>query len=179
MKKQLALATATLVAVFVAAPVARASIVNPLTFNAAMNPALAVDPTLAPPANDGTHDFAVGGFEGELMEHVGFSAQSGPQGQAPSGHVSLTYANGLKGRWRVTCLAVEGKDAVMGIVPTEAPPSNAAFEGLLAVHDGGPGAAGDTYAFFELPPSICALAVGHLTTFEVPIMRGDILVHDN
>jgi hypothetical protein len=91
--------------------------------------------------------------------------------------VSLTYAKGLKGRWRVTCLAVEGKDDVMGIVPTEAPPSNAAFEGMLAVHDGGPGAAGDMYAFFEFLPGLCALVVGQVT-FEIPIMSGDILVHD-
>jgi hypothetical protein len=176
MKKQLALATATLVAVFVAAPVARASIVNPLTFNAAVNAAQAFDPTVAPPANDGKHDFAVGGFEGAFMEHLGFSAQSGPQGQAPSGHVSGTYAKGEKYRWRVTCLAVEGKDAAIGLVATEAPPSNAAFEAVFTVHDGGPGAAGDLYAFFEYPASKCAEGVG---AAFVPIKSGDILVHDN
>jgi hypothetical protein len=65
----------------------------------------------------------------------------------------------------------------MGLVPTEAPPSNAAFEGILVVHDGGRGA-GDMYAFFEYPPTKCAEVVGHIP-FEVPIMSGDVLVHDS
>src|SRR5947209_4268941 len=64
MKRLFAVTTATLAGVLLAAPLAHASIVNPLTFNAAVNAAQAVDPTLAPPANDGKHDFAVGGFEG-------------------------------------------------------------------------------------------------------------------
>ncbi len=126
MKKLLAVTTATLAGVLLAAPLARASIVNPLTFNAAVSAAQAVDPTLAPPANDGKHDFAVGGFEGIEMERVGFSAQSGPQGQAPSGHVSGTFAKGEKLRFKVACLEVEGNKARIGIVPSEAPPSNAA-----------------------------------------------------
>jgi hypothetical protein len=102
MKKPPALATASMAGVVLAAPVAHASIVNPLTFNAALQEAQAVDPTLKPPANDGKHDFAVGGFEGAFMEHVAFSAQSGPQGQAPSGHVSGRDAIGGKYRWEVT-----------------------------------------------------------------------------
>jgi hypothetical protein len=96
MMKPLALATATLAGVFLAAPVARASIVNALTFDAAVEAAQLVDPTITPPANDGKHDFAVGGFTGLGTEHIGFSAQSGPQGQAPSGHLSGTYAKGEK-----------------------------------------------------------------------------------
>src|SRR5438105_12033420 len=170
MKKQLAVTTATLVAVFVAAPVARASIVNPLTFNAAMQAAQAVDPTLAPPANDGKHDFAVGGFEGVLMEHVGFSAQSGPHGQAPSGHLSETFAKGEKYRFEVTCLVVQGNLAHIGLVPTEAPPSSAAKEEVLVVVDGGPGPAGDEYEFTAEKASECALEIAHLVT---PIMSGD------
>jgi hypothetical protein len=44
--------------------------------------------------------------------------------------------------------------ARIGIVPSEAPPSNAAGkEGALYVEDGGPGPAGDAYAF--IPEEAC------------------------
>jgi hypothetical protein len=178
MKKLLAITTATLAGVLLAAPMAHASIVNLLTFNAAVTEAQLVDPMLAPPANDGNHDFAVGGFEGIFMEHWGFSAQSGPQGQAPSGHLSATIADGAKGRWEVTCLAVEGKDAAIGLVPTEAPPSNVAEELVLVVHDGGPGPAGDKYASLIAHASECARFL-IFSPLGSPIMSGDILVHDN
>src|SRR5919201_434471 len=90
MKKLLAIAAASLTAVVFAVPVARAGIVDLLTFQSAVDAAQAVDPTLDPPPNDGAHDFAVGGFERANGAHTGFSAQSGPLGENPFGHVSST-----------------------------------------------------------------------------------------
>src|SRR5438309_11379047 len=95
MKKLLAIPAATLTAVLLVAPVVRASIVDLLTFHAAVGAAQAVDPTLNQPATDGGHDFAVGGFERNFLPqsggHTGFSAQSTPNGDNPSGQVTSTF----------------------------------------------------------------------------------------
>ena len=83
MKQLLAVAAALLVAVFVVAP-----------------------GTVGARSNEGAHDFAVGGFERGSGAHTGFSAQSGPSGEDPFGHLSSTFPGGPQQRYDVTCLAV-------------------------------------------------------------------------
>jgi hypothetical protein len=180
MRKFVALAVAVFGVVFLLASgtASAGSIVDLLTFQSAVDAAQAVDPTLAAPANDGSHDFAVGGFEraNVAMSHTGFSAQSGPQGQAPTGHLSSTSSTGLKERYDVTCLAVFGPDAAIGLVPTNSPPTNAGTERVLAVHDGDlPGGGGDLYTFWFTSASNCQFYVG--LAFFAPL-SGNIVVHD-
>jgi hypothetical protein len=173
----LAATAAATVAVLVPATV-RATIVDALTFQSAVDAAQAVDPTLQAPSNDGQHDFVVGGFTRANVEmsHTGFSAQSGPHGQAPSGHLSSTSDTGLKERYTVTCLVVDGQDAAIGLVPTDTPKSNTATQQVLAVHDGGPGGTLDTYAFYQDNANDCPQWL-HECTFFTPL-NGNILVHD-
>src|SRR5205085_1108030 len=61
-----------------------------LDFESATDALQAVDPTIDPPPNDRSNDFAVGGFQGERNNNVGFSAHSGPLGENPQGHLSET-----------------------------------------------------------------------------------------
>jgi hypothetical protein len=159
-----------------------AGIVDLLDFSAAVEAAQAVDPTIASPQNDGEHDFTVGGFErtgANINSHVGFSAQSGPQGQEPKGHLSATNSmTGVKERYDAICVAVAGPNAAVGLVPRDAPPDNAATPRILAVHDGGlPGGGGDLYAFYLFPPTAtnCVFFVGGAVFIPE---SGNILVHD-
>jgi hypothetical protein len=177
MKKLLVLVAAGVVAGVLVAPV-RADIVDLLTFQSAVNAAQAVDPTLAAPTNDGNHDFTVGGFDEQFGGHVGFSAQSGPRGQGPQGHLSSTDdATGLKERYDVVCVAVSGQDAALGLEPTSSPKDNSGTPRILIVHDGRlPGGGGDRYAFSLADPTKCAAFV-HGGAVVVPV-TGNILVHD-
>jgi hypothetical protein len=188
LKKLIVVTAAALTAVLLVAPAVRATVVDLVTFQAAVDAAHAVDPTLTAPSNDGNHDFAVGGFERSSTPtnggHTGFSAQSHPNGQAPSGHVSSTFdsspaspAPGVKQRWDVVCLAVAGNEAAMGLVPTKSPRDNTAPITVLAVRDSGmPGGAGDEYAFYNgADPTDCAT---YVTGAVFEILHGNILVHD-
>src|SRR3954468_7462901 len=111
-------------AVFVVAPSATAF--DPLEFPAAVDALNTYSPdSIAPPTNDGAHDMAVGGgqhgvnFIGECSNkfgncvNEGFSAQSGPSGEDPKGHVSATYStpSPFKLRGPVLCLDVHGNQA--------------------------------------------------------------------
>src|SRR2546428_4585866 len=80
---------------------------------------------MAAPTTDGGQDMAVGGGQhgadfipncsnsnGNCVNE-GFSAQSGPSGENPKGHVSATFLvpNPFKLRGPVTCLDVNGNHA--------------------------------------------------------------------
>jgi hypothetical protein len=171
-----------LAVVFLVAPgTVSATIVDLLTFQSAVDSAQAVDPTLAAPTNDGAHDFAVGGFQRASGAHTGFSAHSGPLGENPFGHLSSTLDPGVfQQRYDVTCLAVAGNHASIGLVPTNAGSNDATLETILVVVDSGlPGGTGDLYAF-DVTPGVqaqnCALDVA-LTPPFMPL-SGNILVHD-
>lgn len=133
-------------------------------------------------------DFAVGAFERASTPtnggHTGFSAQSGPNGQSPSGYLSSTFdsspaspAPGRIERYNVVCLAVSGSDAAIGLVPTGSPSTNAGAPRVLAVHDGGlPNGGGDLYTFYtDTAPSDCASRVGE--ALFTPL-TGNIVVND-
>jgi hypothetical protein len=108
---------------------------DPLEFPAAVDALNTYSPDrIASPTNDGAHDMAVGGgqhgvnFIGECSNkfgqcvNEGFSAQSGPSGQNPQGHVSATVSAGTtfmyKLRGPVTCLDVHGNQAFMLVTQT-------------------------------------------------------------
>ena len=69
----------------------------------------------------GGHDFAVGGFQGVGgVNKVGFSAQSDANGANPSGYLTQTIPQGRKDNFTVTCLAVNGNHAAIGLTAANA-----------------------------------------------------------
>jgi hypothetical protein len=151
-----------------------------LDFQSAVDAMLAVDPTLDPPPNDPTRDFAVGGFQALLPPKVtmGFSAhEDGPRAEDAWGHASQTFETGSKGRWRVVCFAVSGNEAALGLEPQDSRASHLG-PGILDVRDSGlPGGAGDLWSFFPNQPEFCELLLAVAEPTEA-IERGNILVHD-
>ena len=162
-----------------------------LDFSSAVQALSAVDPSIDPPPNDPSKDFAVGGFTGQgtnndgFPNKVGLSAHSGPLGEDATGHVSETEphffppgsSSTRQARFRVTCLAVLGDDAALGLVPTDAASNDEANQFVLAVRDNGlPNGVGDQYAFVpDVLAADCALALGEASFF---VQRGNILVHN-
>lgn len=146
----------------------------------------AVDPTIDPPPNDSSKDFAVGGFHGTDNNNVGFSAHSGPLGQDAQGHLSETIPlfygtppHTYQGRFRITCLSVLGPDAAMGLVPTDAAANDQPAEFVFAVHDSRlPGGMGDQYVFIPDTPAADCTGLEIFATFGFTIERGNILVND-
>ena len=144
-----------------------------------------MDPTIKPPPNDPSKDFVVGGFQGTEGNNVGVSAHSGSLGQKPKGHLSETRphffppgsSSTFQGRFKVTCLAVLGKEAAVGLVPTDATSNDEQDEFVFAVRDNGlPNGTGDQYAFVPgVPAATCELGLGEAV---FTIARGNILVHD-
>jgi hypothetical protein len=182
MRKFLALAVAVLGAVFLVASgtASAVSIVDLLTFQSGVDAAQAVDPTLAAPPNDGAHDFAVGGFEGTGNNQVGFSAHSDPLGGNPQGHLTQNVPQVRKDRFTVTCLAVLGNHAALGLTPADATTAQNFPNGrVFAVTDNGNPVGGqpvDTYAYYIDSASNCASYVG-VGGFFTPV-SGNIVVHD-
>jgi hypothetical protein len=111
-----------------------------LEFQSAVDAMRAVDPTLEPPPNDGRRDFTVGAVHSTAATFA-FSAHSGPLGEEPFGHISVTIAKSdsdvKQGRYRVTCLDVRANLAVVVGVPTRA--SDFPVPLVLMLRDGGPG----------------------------------------
>jgi hypothetical protein len=171
MKKLVAIGAVALAAVFVAAPVVRAGIVDLLTFQSAADAAQAVDPTLNPPPNDGKHDFVVGGFRDYLGENIGLSAHSDPNGANPYGHESVTKPQDYKIRSNIVCLAVSGNLAAWGTVAKDG------SEFVEVGRDGGPGGTGDGWNYVVDAAANCAAHVldGALAP---PLTSGNILIHD-
>jgi hypothetical protein len=180
MKKFVAIAATVLGVVFLASGTASAgTIVDLLTFQSGVDAAQAVDPTLAAPPNDGGHDFAVGGFQGTGDNNVGFSAHSDHLGANPQGHLSQTIPHVRRDRFTVTCLAVAGNHAALGLTPSDAATAAIFPNGrVLAVTDNGNPVGGqpvDAYAYYGDSASNCAVYVfGGVFT---PV-NGQIVVHD-
>jgi hypothetical protein len=161
-----------------------------LDFQSATNALAEFDPTIDPPPNDPSRDFAVGGFQGTGSSgettNVGFSAHSGPLGEDPQGHLSETVplffptdSRTYQGRFRVTCLSITGKDAALGLVPTDAESNDQPAQFFLLVQDSGlPGGAGDLEAFAPNPLAEDCLGQEAFALFGFPIDRGNILVND-
>ena len=127
----------------------------------------------------GKHDFAVGGFQGNGDNNVGFSAQSDADGANPFGHLSQTIPNVRKDRFRVTCLAVSGSEAALGLTPANAQTAQNFPNGrVLAVRDNGNPTNGqpvDEYGYYAASAADCANFVSGAVFLPV---NGNILVHD-
>lgn len=161
-----------------------------LDFQSATNALAEFDPTIDPPPNDPSRDFAVGGFQGigstGETTNVGFSAHSGPLGEDPQGHLSETVplffptdSRTYQARFRVTCLSILGSDAALGLVPTDTASNDQESEFLLLVHDSGlPGGMGDLQAFAPDVPATDCIGQEAFAIFGFPIERGNILVND-
>jgi hypothetical protein len=188
-KKALLVLAATIVAI--AVPARATADYSLLDFQSAVDALNAVDPTIDPPPNDPSNDFVVGGFQGQENNNFGFSAHSTPLGEEPQGKLTETIPRPLtdtgtstyQARFSVTCLAVDGKDAAIGLVPTDAASNDQHDQFVLSVHDSGlPGGALDRYALlsdFDIFASDCALYVFEaLDPFAFTIKRGNILVND-
>jgi hypothetical protein len=94
----------------------------------------------------GPGDSAVGGFQGVGgANKVGFSAHSGPDGANPSGYLTQTIPQGRKDNFTVTCLAVNGNHAAIGLTPANAETAaNFPSGRVLVVIDNGVPAGGQT-----------------------------------
>jgi hypothetical protein len=136
--------------------------------------------THARPLADGPQDFAVGGFERGNGAHTGFSAHSGALGEDPFGHLSSTIPGVRQERYDVTCLAVAGNHASIGLVPSDAGSNDATLETVLVVVDSGlPGGTGDRYGFV-LNPGVRAADCARFVLATPPFMplSGNIVVND-
>jgi hypothetical protein len=152
-------------------------------FQDAVSALLAVDPTIAPPANDPSQNFVTGGFGDVYGYNNGVSAQSDPSGTNVQGHLSssnpagsTSLEAGSRIRGDVICLAVSGKLAATGISGTL---NGTPYTEVEVYRDGGPGGVGDGFnAFSVSDPEDCA---GYLVAFAAdasPITHGNILVND-
>jgi hypothetical protein len=186
MKKLLAISAASVTAILLLAPAVRAEIVDLLTFQQAVDAAHSVDATLAAPTNDGAHDFVVGGFKDASQELVGLSAQSGPLGESPSGHESVTFPQGApRIRSKVTCLAVLGNVVGVGQVAAWGTVVTSSNSNTLPVNtqfvefgrDGGPGGALDGWGFVLASANTCTAHVADGIA-SLPILSGNLLIHD-
>ena len=128
----------------------------------------------------GKHDSAVGGFQGTGDNNVGFSAMSDADGANPFGHLSQTIPHVRKDRFRVTCLAVSGNEAAIGLTPANAQTAQTYPNGrVLAVRDNGNPANGqsvDEYAYFI--GSIAADCANYVSGASFVPANGNIVVRD-
>lgn len=128
-------------------------------------------------------DRVTGGFTDSFEENVGLQAQSGPNGENPSGHENATRPGGTRYRLDVTCLAVDGNLASYTTVMVKSnnpsfPPGTQFVE---VVRDSGlPGGEGDGWFIFDVPPADpanCADFLDEAATAD-DILSGNITVHD-
>jgi hypothetical protein len=182
MKKAAAFVVAVLVlSALVVAGVARAAYTL-ADFQDAVSALLAVDPTIAPPANDPSKDFVTGGFGDVYGYNNGVSAQSDPSGANVRGQLSSSNPGGSTGveagfkiRGDVICMAVSGKLAATGISGTI---NGTPYTEIEVYRDGGQGGTADGFAAFSrFDPQDCA---NHLVDAidAPPITHGNILVND-
>jgi hypothetical protein len=182
-RKVLLVFAAALVAI--ALPTGAGAVYSLLDYQSATDALLAIDRTIDPPPNDPNTNFAVAGFHGTDNNNVGFSAHSGLLGQDVQGHLSETIPlffgtppRTYQGRFRVTCLAVVGNEAAMGLVPTDTASNDQPAQFILAVRDNRGLAIPDEYAFesdVSVSASDCALYVSDAL---FSIASGNILVND-
>jgi hypothetical protein len=166
-------------------PASAAALYSLLDFQSATDALSSIDPTIDPPPNDPSKDFAVGGFTGLDNNKVGFSAHSGPLGQDAQGKLSETIplfagpGQTYQGRFTITCLAVAGLNASMGLVPTGAASNDQQGQFWFIVHDSGlPGGAGDQEGFIgAVPADECTAGLAFADELP-PIGNGNILVND-
>ncbi len=185
MPRKVLLAAAAALAAIALPAGAGADVYSLLDYQSATDALQAVDPTIDPPPNNPNRNFVVGGFHGTDNNNVGFSANSDAIGLDPQGHLSETIPlffgtppKTYQGRFRVTCLAVVGNEAAMGLVPTDTASNDQTAEFILAVRDNRALGIPDEYAFESgvgVFANACAFSVGDAL---FSIESGNILVND-
>jgi len=185
MPRKVLLAAAAALAAIALPAGAGADVYSLLDYQSATDALQAVDPTIDPPPNNPNRNFVVGGFHGTDNNNVGFSANSDAIGLDPQGHLSETIPlffgtppKTYQGRFRVTCLAVVGNEAAMGLVPTDTASNDQTAEFILAVRDNRGLGIPDEYAFesgVDVFANACAFSVGDAL---FSIESGNILVND-
>jgi hypothetical protein len=133
----------------------------------------------------GMSDTAVGGFRGVGgVNDVAFSAHSDPNGANPYGHLSQTIPAGKtspqrQDRFDVTCLAVDGNHAAIGLTPSNSETATRFPSGrvLIVIDNGNPqsGQTVDTYGYRN-GTNNCEMFRTDVVT-NLP-ETGDTLVHD-
>jgi hypothetical protein len=129
---------------------------------------------------NGAHDFAVGGFQGTGgANKVGFSATSDPNGANAHGYLTQTIPQGRKDNFRVTCLAVTGNHAAIGLTPANATTAANFPNGrvLVVIDYGNPqgGQTVDNYGYVNGTNDCTQQTTTNVTNLPD---SGDILVHD-
>lgn len=170
----------------VAIPATAGAVYSLIDFQSATDALVAVDATIDPPPNDPNRDFVVGGFKTIDNTNFAVSAHSGAMGENRQGHVSETRTqffptspSTFQGRFRVTCLFVEGNDAALGLVPTDTASNDQANQFVLLVRDSG--LPGGTFDQEVLIPDVSAQDCAELVIFAGDgflIESGNILVND-
>ena len=125
-------------------------------------------------------DIVNGGFTDHFGERVGLHAESGANGENPSGHESATRAGDTRYRLKVVCLVVDGNVAAYGtrVVKSNNPDFPAGTEFVEVVRDGGgPGGEGDGWEIFDVPASTCGDFIGAAATAP-DILSGNITIRD-
>jgi hypothetical protein len=148
-----------------------------LELESALEELWAVDPAIEPPPDNGSRDFAVGGFQSPDGSNFGFSAHSARNGTDPRGHLSETFAGVAQARFKVACLKVMGNYASIGLVPTDAASNDNPDEAVLCVLDSKlPGGTMDMFTFIHGAPAQSCAAVSCIAA--IPIRHGNLVVHD-
>jgi hypothetical protein len=162
-----------------------ASVYSLLDYQSATDALLAFDPTIDPPPNDPSRDFAVGGFQGTVNNNVGFSGHSDQLGLDPQGKLSETIPlfygtppRSYQGRFRVTCVAVVGNEAALGLVPTDAASNDQPAQFILAVRDNRGLGIPDQYVFESDVGVFATDCLFYVSDASISIESGNILVND-
>lgn len=140
--------------------------------------------THSPGAGDGPpNDFVVGGGHHGLPDtQFTVSARSGPSGEDPKGQLSFKPEDGPRFLADVTCVIIEGNEAIVTAV-IKRPASNAGDVLVMhAVDNGNPSESTPDLLRFSFVPFIrespanpgCFLPV----LPPVPVTQGNIVVHD-
>jgi len=116
---------------------------------------------------------------GQLVWSFHFSASSGPSGEQPTGRVSVIFQGFQQVGGRVSCLAVRGSRAVIGVEVELSVPNRT--DGLyVTVVDGGPAGSGldtfDAVPTLNNIPTDCSIDPPSFA--PGPVDSGDILVFD-
>jgi hypothetical protein len=148
-------------------------------FQAATETLLAADPTAVPPPEDPARDSVHGaGHNGGAT--LALSAWSGPIGDEPTGTGVANSGGGFHThvRFEVTCLAVAGNLASVGVVVVGGNLLPEGTESIISIRDSGlPGGTGDGYSVIAAEAETCA-ALLPIAAVVPPMETGNFHVRD-
>jgi hypothetical protein len=130
--------------------------------------AVASAPSAAAPSGDSARGKGVGTTTGGIK----VNAQSGPNGENPTGTVVEVLSGGIQGT--VTCLNVVGDTAYIGYSVSDAEDTSGdGYEDVVSVTDGDP----DVITFYDATSaSQCSTPSSLTTVFVDPVSRGNFKV---